>query len=109
MDRIPVESSNVAEVGYDEDSMIMEVAFLSGGVYQYLGVPKHIHNMMMAAPSKGRFLHEQVKNVFAAVKTAENFIPASDPTDLKQVKQEQKEERRSRRHRKRRTRGSFQG
>jgi hypothetical protein len=34
MDRIPIQSSNVAEVGYDPATMTLEVAFLNGTVCQ---------------------------------------------------------------------------
>jgi hypothetical protein len=30
MDRLPVDSSNVASVGYDEEATILEIEFLSG-------------------------------------------------------------------------------
>lgn len=40
MKRIPVSSSNLASVGYDEISQALEIEFLHGGVYQYFGVSK---------------------------------------------------------------------
>ena len=33
MERIPVESSNLASVGYDSDSLTLEIEFNSGGIY----------------------------------------------------------------------------
>lgn len=39
MKRIPVSSSNLASVGYDETSQTLEIGFLHGGVYQYFDVP----------------------------------------------------------------------
>ncbi len=41
MNRVAVQSSNVASVGYDASSSTLEVAFHGGGVYQYFGVPEH--------------------------------------------------------------------
>ena len=39
MERIAVESSNLASIGYDEASMVLEVEFKHGGIYQYFDVP----------------------------------------------------------------------
>ena len=39
MKRELVTSSNILELGYDEESRILEVVFHSGNVYQYFDVP----------------------------------------------------------------------
>ena len=54
-------SANVWSVGYDDVTEVLEVEFHNGGVYQYLGVPRSVYTLLLAAPSKGRFLHECVK------------------------------------------------
>ena len=64
MDRTIVVSSNVKAVGYDEASETLEVEFLNGSCYQYFGVPSSIHEKMMLEPSKGRFLHTYIRNVY---------------------------------------------
>lgn len=64
MDRRTVASSNVKAVGYDSQTETLEVEFVSGWVYQYYGVPDHMHTQMMQAPSKGRFLHMYIKNQY---------------------------------------------
>ncbi len=64
MDRLWVSSSNVASVGYDAAQQTLEVEFHGGQVYQYYGVPSAIHEAMMQAPSKGRFLHQNVRNAY---------------------------------------------
>lgn len=56
MQRIAVESSNVASVGYDEK--VMEVEFKNGGVYQYFQVEREIFDAMLASNSKGQFLNK---------------------------------------------------
>ena len=61
MERTPVQSSDLASVGYDRDSSTLEVEFLNGSVYQYFGVPESIFNGLMSAPSKGTFLDQFVK------------------------------------------------
>ncbi len=61
MDRISVESSNLASVGYDEDSSIMEVEFNDGSVYQYYSVPSYVFDELLTASSKGKYFHKNVK------------------------------------------------
>ena len=45
MERIPVSSSNLASVGYQDG--ILEVAFKSGSVYQYTGVPESVYEALI--------------------------------------------------------------
>lgn len=61
MNRKPVESSNIAAVGYDADEQVLEVEFRSGGVYQYHGVPENVFQQLLYASSKGRFFHQNIK------------------------------------------------
>ncbi|QHC69895.1 KTSC domain-containing protein [Rathayibacter sp. VKM Ac-2801] len=62
MNRNRVVSSNVAEVGYDPTTKILEVAFVNGGVYQYLDIPGPLYDELITAPSIGRYLHARIKN-----------------------------------------------
>ncbi len=64
MNRYPVASSNVQAIGYDSGTQTLEVEFQSGSVYQYYGVPDHLHEEIMQASSKGRFLNTYIKNSF---------------------------------------------
>jgi KTSC domain len=64
MNRQAVSSSNVASVGYDPQSNTLEVGFLSGGVYQYYGVPSGIFRGLVGASSVGSYLHHHVKGIF---------------------------------------------
>lgn len=61
MKRAPVQSSNITSVGYDPSAGILEIEFHSGGVYQYLGVPKAVHDGLMKAASKGSYFHHYIK------------------------------------------------
>jgi len=56
-----VESSNLAEVGYDPVSETLEVMFHSGGVYQYYNVPQFEYDRMMEAVSIGTYFNREVK------------------------------------------------
>ena len=68
MERIPVESSNIASIGYDEDTNTLEIEFHNGGVYQYFDVPFLVYDGMMEAGSKGKYLGQQIKEQFRYVK-----------------------------------------
>lgn len=60
-----VQSSNVECVGYDPEFMELHIRFVdSAPTYVYLGVPQQVFDEMMAAPSKGSFLNQCVKNVY---------------------------------------------
>jgi hypothetical protein len=65
MDREPVSSSNLASVGYDAGSEILEVEFNNGRVYQYYNVPQFMFERMMEAPSIGIFLNTEIKPAYA--------------------------------------------
>lgn len=61
MERIPVQSSNIAAIGYDDTNAILEVEFLNGSIYQYYGVPRDTYDSLMNAASKGSFLNAFIK------------------------------------------------
>ena len=61
MRRVPVISSNIAEIGYNESSQTLEILFRSGTVYQYFGVPNRVHRGLMNAVSHGQYLHQEIK------------------------------------------------
>jgi hypothetical protein len=64
MNRTPVSSSNVASVGYEPSSMTLEVEFNSGAIYQYFDVPEVEYQNLMGAESVGKYLNQNIKNVF---------------------------------------------
>lgn len=68
MNRIPVSSSDVAEIGYDMATMTLEVAFHSGGVYQYFDVPEIVYQEFARASSIGKFFHANIKNNYRYAK-----------------------------------------
>lgn len=62
MERIPVQSTDLASVGYDPETLILEVEFLNGrSTYQYSGVPLEIYEGLMNAGSKGRFFNQFIR------------------------------------------------
>jgi hypothetical protein len=71
MDRVEVESSNIASIGYDPASMILEIEFkgkFRNTVYQYPGVPESLHQALMAAESKGQYFGQNIKPFYGFIK-----------------------------------------
>ncbi len=68
MERTPVTSSNVESVGFDKATRTLEISFHSGRVYQYAGVHPNTHRHLMNAPSKGKFVHKNVRDRFPYTK-----------------------------------------
>ena len=61
MDWIPVTSSNLSRIRYDEDTYTLEIEFQSGRVYQYFDVPLQIFEGLRVADSHGKFFNAQIK------------------------------------------------
>lgn len=64
MERIPVSSSNIAEIGYDEPSGTLEILFHSELLYQYFDVPLVVYEEFIVASSYGRYLNSNIKGKF---------------------------------------------
>lgn len=62
---VPVQSSNIASVGYDEQTQTVYVQFLNESIYIYKGVPKIEFESLKTAPSVGSHLHRYFRNVYA--------------------------------------------
>jgi hypothetical protein len=62
--REPVASSTIASVGYDEDREVLEVEFMSGAVYRYLGVSEDAFDRFLAAPSKGTYFNRHIRDAY---------------------------------------------
>ncbi|MBN1687590.1 MAG: KTSC domain-containing protein [Candidatus Omnitrophica bacterium] len=68
MERKAVHSRDIAIVGFDPGTSILEIAFRSGGVYHYKGVTEGIYQDFMSAPSKGTFFQEKIRGKYASKK-----------------------------------------
>ncbi|MEI7751058.1 MAG: KTSC domain-containing protein [Candidatus Omnitrophota bacterium] len=66
----PVKSRDLALVGYDAATSILEVVFRAGGVYRYQEVPESVYHGLMAAPSHGTFFQKHVKVQYPYVKVS---------------------------------------
>lgn len=62
MRMIPVSSSNLSSVGYENG--VLHIAFHSGGLYEYTGVPVEVYQGLMSASSHGQYFHRYIKGVY---------------------------------------------
>ncbi len=58
---MPVTSRNLHSVGYDPNSLTLEIRFNSGGLYQYYNVPVSVYEGLMSAGSHGGYHHRNIK------------------------------------------------
>jgi XTP/dITP diphosphohydrolase len=64
MIRLPVESSDIVSIGYDEPSQSLEVEFHGGRVYVYSNVPPEMHAQFLAADSHGYYFNTFIQGHF---------------------------------------------
>lgn len=62
--REPVSSTSIAAIGYDDDSEVLEVEFVSGSIYRYRGVSQDMFEDFRQAPSKGAFFNQHIKDAY---------------------------------------------
>lgn len=60
----PVESSNLAAVGYDKDKEELLIAFLDGSVYRFYDVPVSEFSALMSAPSHGEYFYWNIRTSY---------------------------------------------
>ncbi len=65
MIRVPVTSSNISSIGYDEEHKILEIEFQDGGIYQYFAVPEYAYVGLMSTSSHGSYFHRHIKDRYA--------------------------------------------
>ncbi|WP_129409745.1 KTSC domain-containing protein [Marinitoga lauensis] len=61
---IPVQSSNIDSVGYDDENRTVYVRFKNGVLYIYKRVPESEFNALLHASSVGAYLHRNFKDVY---------------------------------------------
>ena len=55
-------STAIEHISYDEAARELHVKFVGGGTYTYFDVPKSVYAAFRAAPSKGMFVNNFIKN-----------------------------------------------
>jgi hypothetical protein len=71
MEKIPVQSSTIMAIAYDEDSQTLEIDFLSGTCYQYFDVPSVTAREFIDTPiegSHGKHLSQHIKGIYRYAK-----------------------------------------
>lgn len=64
IERLPIDSSNLKSVGYDEARGILAVEFQSGAIFHYYQVPLHVFEDMGSADSRGRYYAKEIRGKF---------------------------------------------
>ncbi len=58
------DSTTMERFRYEKESQVLTVEFKNGGRYNYFDVPESVFEQMKSAPSKGRFLAQNVKGSY---------------------------------------------
>ena len=66
--RVLLNSSNLCEVAYHNQSQIMEITFNSGHIYRYTAVPHVVFQDLINAPSAGRFYNRFIRGRFTSIR-----------------------------------------
>ena len=66
----PVSSSNVSAVGYDAPTHRLFVRFTNGSLYRYEGVTEATYRSFLAAPSKGQFVWQHLRDQYPYARVA---------------------------------------
>lgn len=64
MDRVGVISTNLASVGYDAETRMLEVAFHNGTIYAYFDVPQAVYDKLLSAQSKGQYFNRLIRDQY---------------------------------------------
>jgi hypothetical protein len=60
----PMPSSMILGAEYFIANQVLQVTFVSGRVYTYLGVPLAVYRGLLDAPSKGRYMRAAIIGVY---------------------------------------------
>ena len=67
----PVESSNIAAIGYDDNNLKLTVRFTNGATYDYADVPVEVGQNFFEAESIGKYFFANIRARFTGVKRIE--------------------------------------
>ena len=63
MVRVKIEgSSNIAEAGYDPNTLTLEIKFHNGKLYKYWPITLRVYRAFMSAKSKGSYFAKNIKD-----------------------------------------------
>ena len=61
---LPMPSSVLASVAYDQDRAVLQVEFRSGAVYHYFQVPHQSYAELWQSDSHGAYFNRHIRNFF---------------------------------------------
>jgi len=64
----PVQSSNIATVGYNANIKTMRIKFKKGTTYDFFDVPAERYNLFMKSESKGKHFFRNIKGKYESKK-----------------------------------------
>lgn len=64
MDLVPVDSSMLTAVGYDDGTGELEAVFISGAVWRYADVPREVYEELLSASSIGSYMQDEIIGVY---------------------------------------------
>ena len=64
MKLVPVESSMISAVAYDEEARDLIVIFNTGQTYAYSDVPREVYDNLLKADSKGSYMKDFVIDMY---------------------------------------------
>jgi hypothetical protein len=65
--RVVTGSSAIASVGYSEPTGSLEIEFVGGALYRFVGVPRQAFEKLITAESKGRCFNEIIRPQYQGV------------------------------------------
>lgn len=65
MEMIPVDSSNIAAIGYNAENGTLKIQFNNGRAYEYYGVPESEFNNLLNAGSKGQYANQNIYKAYS--------------------------------------------
>lgn len=59
-----VKSSNIDSIGYNKEEQQLFIKFNNGSLYMYNDVPEDVWEDLQNSESKGKFVNNELKNVY---------------------------------------------
>ena len=64
MQTFAVQSTTLAAIAYDHSTSLLQLEFRTHSVYHYFGVPHDTYELLMLAPSKGKYFNQHIRGRF---------------------------------------------
>lgn len=73
MNRVPVTSHTLKAVGYNPETLTLELEFINNDLYKYFKVPASVYLELMNANSKGSFFNTRIRDMYDYEKVTKYF------------------------------------